>query len=452
MYQVWLNYYSRNVQNGQSSYDVFANAATHLEAIAAMGVTAIQLSSVQAFGSEAPRRTPYSVEDYYAVDPGYAGVRRSGAQVRQQSLAALKRYIERAHRLGLQVIMDCVLHSTSPDSVLVSQHPDFYVRGRDGGLVKNRFGFAELDYRNPAVRSYMIDMMKFWATSVGFDGVRADLAGFIPVSFWATLNNELKKVKPSWLMIAEVADRLGEYAGTYSGPGSLPGVRYDHIYAFDAIYGFAYMRALRNMDNRTASAGALRQAWRFPDGLAKAAPPGVAVYRGVDNHDQQPRAAALAGGNDGMLAAMAVNFTLDGIPFIFNGQEIGDTTPTNIYFDRLWIHWSSPPHPEDAGVFTRLLTLRRTHPALARGATTWYAASGSGSVLSYLRTSADGAVLVAVNLSPRPWTGTVTATPGRPLTGTIRDLLSGRTYVAENDTVHLTLPPYGHVIGEVHAN
>jgi glycosidase len=213
VYQVWLNYYSRSVRDGQDSYDVFANAATHLKAIAAMGVTAIQLSSIQAFGSETPRRTPYSVKDYYAVDPGYAGVPRSDARVRQESLAALKRYIARAHQLGLRVIMDSVLHSTSPGNVLVSQHPDFYVRGRDGGLVKNRFGFVELDYSNPALRSYMIDMMKFWAMSVGFDGVRADLAAMIPVCFWAALNNELKKVKPSWLTIAEVADRLDEYAG-----------------------------------------------------------------------------------------------------------------------------------------------------------------------------------------------------------------------------------------------
>jgi glycosidase len=296
----------------------------------------------------------------------------------------------------------------------------------------------------------MIDMMKFWAMSVGFDGVRADLAALIPVSFWAALNNELKKVKPSWLMIAEVADRLDEYAGTYSGPGSRPGERYDHVYAFDAIYGFDYMHALRSIDNGTASAAALRQAWNYPDRLAKAAPVGVGVYRGVDNHDQQPRAAALAGGNDGMLAAMAVNFTLDGIPFIFNGQEIGDTTPTNIFFDPLYIHWTSPPHPEDARIFARLLTLRRTHPALAHGATTWCAASGSGNVLSYLRTSADGVALVVVNLSSRPWTGSVTAPPREPLTGTISDLISGRTYVAEKHTVNLTLGPYAYLIGDMH--
>jgi cyclomaltodextrinase / maltogenic alpha-amylase / neopullulanase len=451
VYQVWLNYYSRNVLNGQDSSDVFANAATHLNAIAAMGVTAIQLSPVQTFRAEPRAGTPYSVKDYYTVDPGYAGLHRSDAQSRQQSLAALKRYIDRAHRLGLRVIMDCVLHSTAPDNVLTAQHPDFYVRGRNGRLVKNQFGFAELDYDNPALRSYMIDMINFWATSVGFDGCRADLAATIPVSFWATLNNDLKKTKPSWMMIAEVSDRLDEYAGTYSGPGSRTGETYENVYAFDAIYGFDYMRALRGIVNRTASGAGLRRAWNLPDRLAKPAPAGTSVYRGVDNHDQRPRATALAGGNEGMLAATAVSFTLDGIPFIFNGQEIGDTTRTNIFFDPLYIDWRSPPHPEDARIFTRLLRLRRTNPALAHGTTAWCATSGSRSVISYLRTSADGVVLVVVNLSSRPWTGTVTAPPGQPLTGTISDLISGRTHVAEGRTLRLTLAPYTYLIGDVRA-
>ncbi len=451
MYQVWLNYYSRNVRDGHDSFDVFANAATHLNAIAAMGVTAIQLSPVQTFSSEPRMGTPYSVKDYYAVDPTYAGLHGSDTRTRQQSLAALKRYIERAHRLGLRVIMDCVLHSTAPDNALVSQRPDFYVRGRDGRVVKNQFGFAVLDYNNPAVRSYMIDMIKFWALSVGFDGCRADLAATIRVSFWATLNSDLKKAKPSWMMVAEISDRLDEYAGTYSGPGSRDGERYEDVYAFDAIYGVDYMRALRGIVDRIASGAALRRAWNLPDRLARPAPAGTAVYRGIDNHDQRPRATALAGGNDGMLAAMAVSFTLDGIPFIFNGQEIGETTGTNIFFDRLYIRWTSPPHPEDARTFARLLRLRQTHPALVRGTTVWCATSGSGSVISFLRTSADGVALVVVNLSSRPWTGTVTAPPGQPLTGTISDLLSSRADVVVKQTLRLTLGPYQYLIGDVHA-
>ncbi len=448
VYQVWLNSYARNVEDGQESSDVFANAAAHLDDVAAMGATAIQLSPVQPFGRDTTVGATYSVKDYYAVNPGYSGVRGSDARARQQGVAALKRYIDRAHQLGLQVLMDCVYHSTEPDNVLISQHPEFYVHDRKGRIVRNQFGFAELDYDVPAVRSYMIDVTEFWERSVGFDGCRADLATAIPLSFWAMLNNEMKKVKPSWLMIGEVANQLGEYAGTYSGPGFRPGETYDKVYAFDAIYGVEYMGALRRVVNGTASAALLRRAWNLPDGMTTPAPAATVLYRGVDNHDQRPRAVALAGGNDGMLAAMAVNFTIDGIPFIFNGQEIGDTNPTSLFTQR-YIDWTSPRDPEDAQVFENLLMLRRTHPALAHGTTTWLVTSEPTSVVSYLRTGADDRIVVVANLSSRRRTTTVTAPRGQSLRGTIADLRSGRTYTITNRTLHLTLAPYDYLIGAV---
>ena len=137
----------------------------------------------------------------------------------------------------MQVLMDCVYHSTEPDNVLVSPASRVLCGTMsEGRIVRNQFGFSELDLNLPAVRSYLIDVTEFWERSVGFDGCRADLAPAVPVSFWAMLNNEMKKLKPSWLMIGEVPARLGEYAGTYSGPGFRPGETYDKVYAFDAIY------------------------------------------------------------------------------------------------------------------------------------------------------------------------------------------------------------------------
>src|SRR5262249_49406561 len=147
--------------------------------------------------------------------PGYSG---TPPDARKAGIDALARYVDRAHALGLHVLMDCVYHSTAPDNVLVNAHPDFYRHDPRGDLVRNQFGFAELDFTNPAVRSYLVDVTKFWALSAGIDGCRADLANMVPMSFWAALNNELKRTKPGWLMIGEVPFQLG-YAGTYSGPG-----------------------------------------------------------------------------------------------------------------------------------------------------------------------------------------------------------------------------------------
>jgi len=436
VYQVWLNSYAYNPAIGQTSFDVFANAATHLPDIAAMGITAIQLSPVQPFGKESTVGTPYEIKDYYAVNPGYSGI------------SSLKRYIDRAHTLGLRVLMDCVYHSTDPQNVLVREHPEFYLRGPGGAIRRNVFHFAMLDYAKPALRSYMIDMTKYWALSVGFDGCRADVATAIPVSFWAMVNNELKRVKPGWLMIAEASDQLGEYGGTYTGPGYRLAERYDHVYAFDALYGVEYMSALRRILNQNAPAGLLQRALRLPDGLRAAAPRGATLYRGVDNHDQRPRTEQLRGGNDGMLAAMVVSFTIGGIPFIFNGQEIGDAAPTSV-FKQTFVDWAHPQHPDNAGVFKELISLTRANPALVRGTTTWCDTSDESRTIGYLRRRGADRVLVVVNLSSQAWEGSVVLPPNTPPMRSVVDLRSGRVSEARGRTLRLSLPPFAALIGTV---
>jgi glycosidase len=448
VYQVWLNSYAYNPAVGQTSVDVFDNAATHLPAIAAMGVTAIQLSPVQPFGNESTVGATYSIKDYYRVNPGYSGVPGNGERARALGVAALQRYIDRAHALGLEVLMDCVYHSTEADNVLVRDHPDFYLRGPGGAIRRNQFGFAMLDYANPALRSYMIDMTKYWALTVGFDGCRADLATFIPVSFWAMVNNEMKRAKPGWLMIAEVADHLDEYGGTYTGPGYRLGERYDYVYAFDAMYGVAYMGALRRILNQTAPAALLARAVRLPDGLRAPAPDGTALYRGVDNHDQRPRAVQLKGGNDGMLAAMTVSFTIGGIPFIFNGQEIGDAAPTSL-FSQTFIDWVHPQHPGNAAIFKDLISLTRTNPALARGTTMSCDTSDESRAIGYLRQRGAERVLVVVNLSSRAWKGSVALPPNTPPVRSVIDLRTGGVSEVRRHTLRLSLPPYAALIGTV---
>ena len=149
-----------------------------------------------------------------------------------------------------------------------------------------------------------------------------------------------------------------------------------------------------------------------------------------------------------MLAAMAVSSTIDGIPFIFNGQEIGDTNPTSL-FTQQYIDWTRPRHPEDSQVIKNLLTLRRTHPSLVHGTTTWCATSRAGSVVGYLRATTDERVVVVVNLSSQRTTTTVTLPSGQSPGGTIADLSSGRTYRITNRSLDVTLAPYAYLIGAI---
>lgn len=445
IYQVWLNYYAQNSQNQQSSPNVFVNAANHLSKLAEMGITTIQLSPVHPFGRFTTIGSPYGIKDFYDINPGYAGFTnpKEDAGTRDTRISAFKNYVDKAHGLGLQVIMDCVYHSTDPNNVLINSNPDFYLR-KGGQAVKNRYGFSVLDYSNAQVQNYMMEMTKYWVKTAGVDGCRADVAIDVPLSFWASLNNELKKIKPGWLMVAETSSKLEEYGFPYTGAGRNK-EKYQNVYGFDVLYGVTYMQALRAVINNRREANVIQLAWERPEQGKGEALPDLSLYRATDNHDQHPRAAALSGGNKAMLAAMALNFTLDGLPFIFNGQEIGDINPTSIANQR-YISWSRPPHSENTPIFKQLISLRKSHPAINSGTTTWYSSNNPSQVISYLRSTDKEKIIVVVNLSETRWSGTVM---GDKLLGTVTDLLSSRTYTAHKGSLSLTLEPYSYLIASV---
>ncbi|OGG19412.1 hypothetical protein A2721_02700 [Candidatus Gottesmanbacteria bacterium RIFCSPHIGHO2_01_FULL_47_48] len=449
MYQVWLNYYAQNVSEDQPSMVVFENAARRLPDLAKMGVTTIQLSPVHPFLSGTTIGSPYGSRDYYDVNPGYAGFTnpQTDPGTKSERIAAFKKYVEAAHGQGMKVIMDCVYHSTDARNVLVAAYPEYYKHNADGRFVQNQYGFYVLDYAQSELVDYMISMVKYWKQTVGVDGCRADVATMVPLAFWAALNNEMKKIDPGWLMIAETTANLVSYSGPYSGPG-YKGETYDKIYGFDGIYGVTYMLASRAILNGSRMADVLETAWEFPQNGTAAVPGGI-FYRSVDNHDQRPRATLLAGGNAGMVASVAVNLTLDGIPFIFNGQEIGDVAPTSIAVQR-FISWSHPLAPQNGEAFEKLISLRRNRPALNSGTTVWLDNSNPAGVVSYVRQSGSDRVLVVANLSGTDWSGTVSGTTGASLSGQGKDLISGLSVSsAVNNVMTLSLPAYSYVVIQI---
>ena len=346
--------------------------------------------------------------------------------------------------------MDCVYHSTAKNNVLVSSHPDYYRRDASGNMATNKYNFFVLDYANSDLRKYMLEMTIYWASNVGIDGCRSDVAVDVPLSFWAALNNELKKIQPSWFMVAETNSQIPTYANPYSGPGYNPGETYDKVYGFDAVYGVRYMGALRGVLEKRFPASVVPDAWRLPQAPQVQAPPGTVFYRAVDNHDQRPRAVDLGAGNSGMVAAMAINFALDGIPFIFNGQEIGDNAATSIQIQR-FMSWTKPPARENQTAFRQMIMLRKAHPALNRGTTTWYFLDRPDAGVAFLRQSGSERILVVVSLSPIAGTFVVTGTEDLALTGTPSTLLASEQVAVTpgQGQMQLALGSYGYFIASL---
>ena len=137
-------------------------------------------------------------------------------------------------------------------------------------------------------------------------------------------------------------------------------------------------------------------------------PRGALHMRFSDNHDE--RRAIARFGEPGTLAASAFIFTLDGLPLIYNGMEVGDTTESGApaLFEKLPIFWPiSERRPEFPRFYQQMITLRRSSSALRRGSLVWLRNSDEFQVLTFLRRSPEEEILIAINLSTRPFFGTV---------------------------------------------
>ena len=376
MYQIWLRSFTRE--------GTLSAATKRLADVADLGATIVYLTPVQLmdddmrpeFWSQRMKesasknpRNPYRIKDYDKIDPEFG------------SEADLREFIATAHKLGLHVLMDMVYLHTGPTSLLL-ERPDFHQRDAEGKiLMTGHWPFPRLNFKSRELREHLWANMEHWVKDFGADGFRCDCAGSVPLDFWEEARTRLHAIRPDLVMLAE---------------GFSPR---DQLKAFDLNYSH-WAFVCQAVVTRGASADCLRQWWtkthdRFPRGARF-------IYFSV-NHDL-PRADVVFG-ERGAQAVSILNFTLDGVPFLYNGQEIGDATPMD-----LLTHW--PIVWEAAGVptgglqkrvfYQQLCRMRRDEAALAAaGEVVWLTNDRPESVLSYVRREKNEEILVVVNLSNR---------------------------------------------------
>ena len=362
----------------------FNGITAQLDRLKDLGVTILWLMPIHPIGQEKKKGTigsPYAVRDYYAINPDY-GTKED-----------LKRLIAEAHRRRMKVIIDIVANHTSWDSVLM-KHPDFYKRDASGRITYpyDWFDIAALNYNNRELRRYMTDVLKYWIREFDLDGFRCDVAGEVPTDFWENARAELDKIKPDIFMLAEAHK-----------PDLL-------VKAFELDYSWPLHGTLAEVVQGRGRASDLRAIW---EDETRKWPRGSLHMRFSDNHDE--RRAIARFGEPAALAASAFVFTLDGVPLLYNGMEAGDTTESGApaLFEKLPIFWSfAERRPEFPRFYKSMSALRHASEALRRGSMEWLRNSDESRVVTYLRRASDEEILIAINLSNRPFVGLVEVSNG----------------------------------------
>lgn len=367
----------------------FDTIADRVEHMADLGVDAVWMTPFvetdRGFGTPPEEGGPhgYHTVDYFATDPDLG------------SLEDFEALVEECHANDIKVIFDLVINhtadshrfyqaATDPEHEGHEKYVDWY-RWQDKDALEGDFYFGwseipNLNYNNPEVREYLLEVIEFWVERV--DGIRADVAWGVPNGFWQEVYDRIKRHDPEFLMLDETVP----YDVAFSG--GLFDVHYDnHLHAALEDAADGNTQAILEAIERRQAAGA---------------PDHALFMQYIENHDTD-RYLANHGG-EAQRAAAAATFTLPGVPMIYYGQETGL---------REWreaMNWGE----FDADLLDyhqRLVDLYQDHPAFgARGRLERidYRAEEDGA-LAYARydPETDRRAVVLLNFATGPQTITV---------------------------------------------
>jgi hypothetical protein len=327
----------------------FSDVEADLERIRGMGVDVIWLMPIHPIGKIARKGSlgsPYSIVDYRAINPEY-GTKEDFAHL-----------IETAHNMGLKVWIDVVYNHTAHDSKLVAEHPNWFHQDEAGKpltTVPDWSDVIDLKHPNEELTKYLIDTLKGWV-EFGVDGFRCDVASLLPRSFWVRARNEIQKINPDILWLAESV-----HAGfiSYRRSKGLQSLSDSEIYdGFDITYDYDIWPIWQAAVTGHTPVARYLEMLRFQDCIY---PANYVKLRCVENHDQR-RIMALAASSTQALAWTAFQSFNKGAFLIYGGQESAAThTPSLFEIDK--VDWKDYPLQD---YITRLAKLKKD-PAMLNG-------------------------------------------------------------------------------------
>ena len=344
--------------------------ASHLPRLKDLGVDILWFMPVNPISVKDRKGTLgsyYAVADYTAFNPEFG------------TISQFKEAVDKAHGLGMKVILDWVPNHSGRDNRWVTEHPDWYETDSLGNM-QGLYDWTDVyvfDYSNPEMRKGMINAMKFWLTEVGVDGFRCDVAMEVPTDFWNDARKELQAVKPDLFMLAEASvPELEKHAFDMAYNWPMKDL-FSEIAATSGQYSFTNDKGeTRTFPSRRAIAIASLLAAQ-----AKDDPRDSYMMNMITNHDLDSWEGTEFRRLGKLVPAFAVlTYTLPGMPMLYTGQETGLDRAFEFFEKDTAPDWTLPNKHFD--FYKKLNALKHSQKALLAG-------TEGGEVVSYPTTSPD---------------------------------------------------------------
>ena len=154
-----------------------------IEHLTRLGVTAVELLPVHAFVDE-PSLTRRGRHNYWGYSPlGYFAPHAAYASEPGREVEEFRTMVAALHAAGIEVILDVVYNHTceaGPEGPTLSfrglDAPAYYLHDQRGHMADITGCGNTLEPASPTVVRLVTDSLRYWATEMGVDGFRFDLA------------------------------------------------------------------------------------------------------------------------------------------------------------------------------------------------------------------------------------------------------------------------------------
>lgn len=274
-----------------------------LEYLDGLGINALYLTPV--FRSVSNHK--YDISDYYEIDGQFG------------NKADLKELIDKAHVMGMKIVLDAVLNHCSEN---LSQFQDVLKNGKksryyDWFIVTNDSPFEyeifagckympKFNTSNPEVCDYLIGIATYWIKEFDIDGWRLDVSDEVSHDFWRQFRKAVKAVKPDCVLIGENWHDANVY------------LRGDQ---FDSIMNYAFTKACLDF-----YAFGEFNTQNFADKLNEILMRNTDTVNDMmlnllDTHDTHRFLTRVCGDENKLMSALALTFFFPGAPCVYYGTE-----------------------------------------------------------------------------------------------------------------------------------
>ena len=286
----------------EGSFNAFAEDLPKLKKMGVKIIWLMPINPISTTKSKGPLGSYYAVSNYTKVNPEFG------------TLKDFKSLVNKAHQLGMYVILDWVPGHTGWDHVWIKENSDYYLKNRIGEIIDpidfrtgKSFGWtdvADLNYKNMQMREALRKAMVYWVEETNIDGYRIDQAYAVPQEFYNKTFAILKRIKPLFLL-AET---------DIYHPGGL-----DLVKKFDASYDWPGHHLSKKVAQ--GQKNALNYSRHIERTIKRYGPENI-VVNFVSNHDENSWNGTIEESyGKAAYAFMALNYTIPGMPLVYSGQE-----------------------------------------------------------------------------------------------------------------------------------